>query len=95
MEGFFYRTDSERRRINQIQIELGRVGALINQYEKQRNGYNVPKQFEVGWIFYTGSDGNIQDEIIMRKSYTTIQVLERVLYRQIKYLKEQESAHKK
>jgi hypothetical protein len=95
MEGFFYRADSERRRIEAVRGELSRVGLLIRGYEKQKGGYTVPKQFESGWIFYIASDGNVKDEMLLRKNYTTLQILERTLYRQIKTLKELESIHKK
>jgi len=94
MAGFFHRSDSERKRIELILLELAKVGALINGYEKQRNGYTVGKQFELGWIFYTASNGSISDEIVMRETYTTVRVLERVLYRQIESLKKYESVHR-
>lgn len=50
--------------------------------------------FETNWIFFTLSDGNIADEKIIRKEYTTVMVMERLLLKQVKSLKEMEAIAK-
>lgn len=70
------------------------MNALISRHEKTRSGYDVPRHFQTGWIFYTSSDGSIADEMIMRRDWTKIQVMERALYKQIKNLKQYESMEK-
>lgn len=70
------------------------MGALIERHQKQRNGYNVPKHFETNWILFVSSDGSVIEEKYIRDNYTTIQVMERVLYKQIRTLKELESMQK-
>ena len=89
MGGFFRLTTAELKRLEAISAELSKVNALIERANenKKMGGYSVPKLFSLSWVLYTASGGDVMQEKFIRENYRRVDMLERVLMKQIETLK--------
>lgn len=91
MGGFFYRTEQEINRLGQIEIELASIGSKLAKYDKGFRTH-IPREFDLENFFFRISDGNPEVENFLKINCGRVQIMERVLFRQLKTLNEFESS---
>lgn len=93
MARFFYRSEREEERLKEILAQLNIVNIKIRGFVKERNGYELPDMFNSNWLMFVSSDGDILQENYIKNNLTCVEFYERVLFKQVKNLKEMEASN--
>jgi len=66
------------------------VTSRIEHLHKSKQGYSVPDNYNLGWMMFAISDGDIIKQRIIENEYTTLETLKLMYFKQVKTLKELE-----
>jgi hypothetical protein len=91
---FFYTEESDSLRIERLNQEISIVSGKISRYDKTRREYDVPDEFVVDKMLYDSSGGDVFQEKFIRENFTRIDMLERILFKQIEILRSYEPMKK-